>query len=224
MRRRSAVDFQSWRKIMPFFGMVRSEHIQKYLWIALALAALLVFPGCWVTSINGLYQESTADNPHTDPDLVLEQSLVGSWIHLDDKCTTLLTIASENGAYNLRSTDQGEGCDAQDKPSRYQAHLVKLDTYYFLDIAPMDDAVCNMCLAKHNIFLAKFDKATLSLSPIDSNWLKKSLAAKTVSLATLAGDTDTLTASSADLKSFCRRFAADEAVFKPSSTYTLKRK
>jgi hypothetical protein len=209
---------------MPFFGMVRSKLIQKYLWIAFALAALWVLPGCWVTSINGLYEESTIDNPYTDPDLVFEQSLIGSWVHSDDKCTTLLTIASEKEVYNLRSTDQGEGCDTQDKPYRYQARLVKLDTYYFLDVSPMDDDVCNMCLAKHNIFLAKFDKATLSLTPIDSDWLKKSLAAKTISLATLAGDTDTLTASSADLKSFCRRFAADEAVFKPSDAYALKRK
>jgi len=209
---------------VPFFGMVRSELIPKYLWIALALAALLALPGCWVTSINSLYEESTTDNPHADSDFVFEQSLVGSWVHTDEKCTTLLTIASQNEVYNLRSTDQGEECDAKDKPSRYQARLVKLAPYYFFDISPVDDDVCNMCLAKHNIFLVKFDKAMLSLTPIDSDWLKKSLAAKTISLATVAGDTDTLTASSADLKSFCRRFAADEAVFKPSATYTLKRK
>jgi hypothetical protein len=211
-------------EIMPFFGMVRSKFIREHLWITLALAALLVLPGCWVTSINGLYDESTANSSHTDPDLVFERSFTGSWVHTDEKCTTLLTIASENEVYNLRSIDQGEGCDTQDKPTRYQARLVKLDTNYFLDVSPMDDDVCNMCLAKHNIFLVKFDKATLSLTPIDSDWLKKSLAAKSISLATVAGDTDTLTASSADLKSFCRRFAADEAVFKPSATYTLKRK
>ena len=101
---------------------------------------------------------------------------------------------------------------------------MKLDTYYFLDISPMSDDVCDMCLAKHNIFLAKFDKVTLSLTPIDSDWLKKSLAAKTVAVATLGDDSDTITASSKDLKAFCRTFAENKGVFKPESTITFKRK
>ena len=81
-----------------------------------------------------------------------------------------------------------------------------------------------MCVAKHSVLLTRFDKATLSLSPVDSDWLKRSLTAKTVSLATLAGDTDTITASSKDLKAFCRKFAENTEVFKPESTSTFKRK
>jgi hypothetical protein len=99
---------------------------------------------------------------------------------------------------------------------------VKLDNYYFLDVSPMDDDVCDMCLAKHSILLAKSDKATLSLAAIDSDWLKQSLAAKRVILATVAGDTDTLTASSADLKAFCRKFAGDKAAFRPADTFQRK--
>ena len=69
-----------------------------------------------------------------------------------------------------------------------------LDSYYFLDLSPVNKDVCDMCLAKHEIFLAKFDKDSLSLTPIDSDWLKKSISQKTVSLATVADDTDTITA------------------------------
>jgi hypothetical protein len=86
----------------------------------------------------------------------------------------------------------------------------------------MEDDVCDMCLAKHDILLVKFDKTTLSFTPIDSDWLKTSLQAKTVTLATVAGDTDTITASSKELKAFCRRFAENTEVFK--STFTFKRK
>jgi hypothetical protein len=67
------------------------------------------------------------------------------------------------------------------------------------------------------------DKTTLSITPIDSDWLKKSIAAKTVTLATLGDDIDTITASSKELKAFCRRFAGDMAVFRPESTSTFKR-
>jgi len=161
-----------------------SHAISRTRSIALVLAALLVLPGCWVTSINGLYEQESLDNPYNkDPDVVFDPSLIGSWSLTEDKCTMLLTIAAKDEVYDLQSTEQGEGCSS-DKSHR-QARLVKLDSYYFLDVSPMEDDVCDMCLAKHNIFLAKFDKATLSLAPIDSDWLKKSLAAKTATLATL---------------------------------------
>jgi hypothetical protein len=134
----------------------------------------------------------------------------------------LLTIAAKDQIYDLRGVEQGEGC-SQDKSHR-QARLVKLDAHYFLDVSPMDDAVCDMCAARHDILLVKFDKATLSLTPIDSDWLKKSIEAKTVTLSTVAGDTDTITASSKDLRAFCRQFADNREAFKPESTFGFKRK
>jgi len=187
----------------------------------LAIAALLVLTGCWVTSINPLYDEGNILNSHTDPDVVFEQSLVGSWSAGNAKCTTQLTIAAKYQVYDLQSIEQGEGCS--EEKSHYQAVLVKLDSHYFLDLSPVGGDVCVMCLARHEIFLAKFDKTTFSLTPIDSDWLKKSLEAKTVTLATVADDTDTLTAASKDLKSFCRKYADDKSVFKPDSTETVKR-
>ncbi len=95
---------------------------------------------------------------------------------------------------------------------------MKLDAYYFLDMSPVAEDVCDMCIAKHNISITRFDKTTLSITPIDSDWLKKSLAAKTVTLATLGGDTDTITASTKDLKAFCLKYAKDKNVFEPKST------
>jgi hypothetical protein len=204
---------------MAFFGVVCSRDISKTAGITLVLAALLVLSGCWVTSVNGLYEDGFLSKK--DPDLVFDQSLVGSWTVNDDKCTTLLTIAAEDDVYDLQSAKQGEGCS--DDTTHLQARLVKLDTHYFLDVSPMDEDVCGMCGAKHSILLARFDKDTLSLTPIDSDWLKTSIAAKTVTLATVANDTDTITASSRELKAFCRRFAEDKAAFEPDSTETFNR-
>jgi hypothetical protein len=203
---------------MSFFGFVSSRKIPKGAGITL-VAVLLALSGCWVTSVNGLYEEGLLSKK--DPDLVFDQSLIGSWTVIDDKCTTLLTIAAKDDVYDLQSAKQGEGCS--DDKTHLQARLVKLDAHYFLDLSPLDGDVCAMCLAKHDILLVRFDRTTLSFTPIDSDWLKKSLEAKMVTLATLAGDTDTITASSKDLKAFCRKFAENREVFKPQSTDTFKR-
>jgi hypothetical protein len=190
--------------------------------VALALSAVLVLPGCWVSSVNPLYDIGAFDHPRNDPDMVFDQSLIGSWTATDDKCTTLLTITAEEQGYDLQSSDHGEECS--EEKSHYQAILVKLDSHYFLDLSPVSADVCAICLARHEVFLAKFDKTTFSITPIDSDWLKKALEAKTVTLTTVENDPDTLTASSKDLKAFCREFAENTEVFKPGSTKTLKRK
>ena len=202
--------------------IVKALFAWRVVGIVLALGGLLVLPGCWVSSINPLYDEGSIENPHTDSDLVFDPSLIGSWNSDDQKCTTLITIAAKDRGYDLQGASQGEGC-SDDKFHR-QARLVKLDAHYFLDMSPMEDDVCDMCLGKHDILLAKFDKDTLALTPIDSDWLKKSLATKVVALATVAGDTDTITASSKDLKAFCRQFAENAEVFKPESTEKFRRK
>jgi hypothetical protein len=201
--------------------VVRPCYIARILRISVLLAPLLTLPACWVSSINPLYDEGTVDHPHDDPDVILDQSLIGSWAATDGKCTTLLTIASKDRGYDLQSASQGEGCE--DKSHRY-AQLVKLETYYFLDVEPIPDDVCDMCAAKHDILLAKFDNTTLSLTPIDSDWLKQSIEAKTVTLATVAGDTDTITASSKELKAFYRKCAENKEAFKAESAETFKRK
>jgi hypothetical protein len=206
---------------MSLSGVVGSRTRARILSIAATLAALLVLPACWVSSINPLYDEGSTGNPHTDPDVIFEQSLIGSWTTTDDKCPTQLTITAKGQIYDLQSVERGEGC-SEDK-YHSQARLVKLDNHYFLDVSPLDEDVCDMCAARHDILLLQFDRATLSFTPIDSDWLKKSLEAKTVMLSTVAGDTDTITASSKDLKAFCREYADDKAAFKPDSAFGFKR-
>jgi len=208
---------------MSLSGVSCSRTFPRLAGLALIFAVLLVLPGCWVSSINPLYEETTIDHLHVVPDdMVLDPSLIGSWTTTDDKCPTQLTIAAKGQIYDLQLVEEGQGC-SQDKSHR-QGRLVKLDAHYFLDVSPMDDAVCDMCAAKHDILLLKIDKAALSFTPIDSDWLKKSIEAKTVTLSTVAGDTDTITASSKDLKAFCRQFADSKEVFKTESALMFKRK
>ena len=199
---------------MSVFTAIRSRVIPRHAAIILAVAGLLVLPGCWVESINPLYEHGFLASKDTD--VIADQRLTGSWsAAADEKCTITLTVSAKDDIYDLESTQQGEGCGSAGEKSRQQARLVKLDTHVFLDVSPMPDDVCDECLAKHTIYQTKIDKDSFSITPIDSEWLKNALEQRKVSLATLGDDSDTLTASTKDLKAFCRKYADDPAAFKP---------
>jgi hypothetical protein len=207
---------------MPFSGIVCSRAIPRCAAV-LALAGLLVLPGCWVESVNPLYEDGFPSSKDTD--VVLDQRLTGSWsAAADEKCAIALMVSAKDNIYAFESTQQGEGCDSAGEKSRQQARLVKLDTRLFLDVSPMPGDVCDGCLAKHTIYQTKIDKDSFSLTPIDSDWLKNALEQRKVALATLPDDSDLLTASTKDLKTFCRKYADDPAAFKPVPDLVFQRK
>jgi len=213
---------------MSYYRIIRSRVPFKRIGIGLVIAGLLVLPACDVMSIHPLYEDVSPK----DPDIVLDKDLAGSWSLTDGKCTTILTVAAAKGEiYDFRAVAEGEGCSDPGKETRQQARLVKLDSYYFLDVSPREEDVCATCLALHWISLARFDKDALTLTPIDSDGLNKLLQAGTVHLKILPEDPNliperpmTLTALSKDLKNFCRKFAGNKKVFKPESTEMFKRK
>ncbi len=71
--------------------------------LVLALASLLVLPGCWVFSVEPLYEENLA---HPDTDLEFDQNLVGSWWHADEECpwTLAVSVHQKEAAYDLTET------------------------------------------------------------------------------------------------------------------------
>lgn len=191
-----------------------------------AIVALLLLQGCTVVSINSLYEDATPK----DPDIVLEKDLVGTWFERDNKCVTTVSIVSHEDAYDLQSV-QGEGCSHPGEKVRQGARLVKLGESYFVDMYPRPDDVCDTCLGLHQIFLMNFTKDKMTLTPIDAEGLRALLSAKKLKLSIVPEDPKalfperplTLTASSKDLKEFCRKFATDKKIFKPESSEVLNR-
>jgi hypothetical protein len=182
----------------------------KFVWFTFALPCFVALTGCWVTSINPLYEDGK------DPDVVVESGLVGTWSLTDeDQCATTLTIAIKNHDYELRSVQSRQGCSDVGKMALGQGELVKLGDHEFLDVAPRPEDVCDSCVARHEIYEAKIDENALELIPIDSEWLQGAINSKIVALPAMPDDTDTVTASSKDLKAFCRQYADDPEVFKP---------
>ena len=206
---------------MSFSDLVHSRCALRITAVLFSLAGLLFLSGCWVKSINGLNE---ADFLGSDKDKVYDPTLLGSWTVTDDNCVTTLKITAEGKEYHWETKSAGEGCDNGQKATlEFDGELFKLGGHQFLDLTPRSEDVCGACLAVHWIFLLRNDNGTLQLSPIDSDWLEKAEKEKTVRLATVHGDPDTITASPKELKEFCRTYADDETVFKPDPDILFKK-
>jgi hypothetical protein len=219
---------------MRLFGFARSAFVPRAVGIALALAMLIALPGCWVYSIEPLYEEHQHTKP--DPDLSFDQSLLGSWGRVDEGCEWTLTVTASAQVYRL-TVAPGQGCKPDEKTSNYDGRLVKLDNHRFLDVFPKAEEVCELCLPLHSFFLLFQDNDSLSLIPLDISWMVQAINSKRVVLSHLPLDADphtnvlttadlVLTAPPTELKKFVRQYAEDKAAFKPDSdaTITFKRK
>ena len=197
---------------------------QRLIGLFFCLACLFSMPGCWVFSVNSLY-EGNLFGPR-DRDIVFDSNLVGTWKATKDDCVTTLAITStESPDYVLTYKKDGKRCDtdSERKELQFEAKLVKLDSHVFLDVSPKADDVCPSCLAAHQIFLIALNKDTLNIMPIDSEWLKDAIEKKKIDVSTVSGNTDILTGSSKELKQFCRDHADDRKVFKPDPEWLFKR-
>jgi len=176
-------------------------------------------------SVEPLYEEDLSAH---DKDLLLDQSLVGSWWHEDKDCPwTLAFAAPPKGEFTYELTlTAAPGCETSDvhnKVDRYDGHVVELDNNHFLDVVPKSNEVCDACLALHVLFRISEQDNKLTLTPIDGEWLKDATTKGKVTLAHL-NDGLTVTASSKDLKAFVRKYASDPAAFKPDPDLTFQRK
>lgn len=193
----------------------------RVLMLVATTVSIVALSGCWVSSINPLYEDELFSKP--DPDIVLDPRFEGTWsFKQDEDCLGVLTITAKENVYHMTAALSSQ-CKSEEKPSKYEGHLVKLDTHVFLDVGPEPNDVCEMCLPQHHILLARIEKGSFSLTPIDDEWLKTSIGQKTLTIQTLSGKPEILTASSRALKEFVRKYADDKSAFKPVPEFTYKR-
>jgi hypothetical protein len=133
--------------------------------------ALVFMTGCIVTSVNPLY---------TEKDLVFDPALIGAWGEDNDKNTWAFEQAGEKQYKLLHTDDKG-------RTGTFEAHLLKLDKYQFLDLHLIDPgekeewqinelaAVAIIMRPGHLFFKISQIQPTLQLSPLHEDWLKKVL-------------------------------------------------
>lgn len=205
---------------MLLSGPVCSRFTLRICTILVVSAGLFTLASCRVQSINGLGESGS------DKDQTFEPGLLGSWtVANSDDCDVTLKVTADAKEYHWKMTGVGEGCDKdRPNPTYYEAELFQLGNHRFLDVTARPKDVCEMCMSVHWIFLLNTDENSFGLTPIDSEWLENAKRQETVKLATLRDDPDTVTASSRELKEFCRMYADDSTVFKPTPDFEFERK
>jgi len=186
-----------------------------------ALFPILMMSGCWTFSIQPLFDGAS------DPDLIFDQSQVGSWGRVVDGCNLTLTIQANARAYDM-TLAPGQGCkDDENKTTHYLAYLVKLDTHRYLDISPKQTDVCDLCFPAHTFAQLSLENNTFSVTPLDGDWLDKEIKEKKIVLTHVGGDGEvdiTLNALPAEMKAFLRKYAEDADAFKASQRSVFTRK
>jgi len=186
----------------------------------LALAsALALLSGCTFLSVNPLY---------TDKELVFDPLLVGVWVEEAPAQATKENWAVEKGAgnsYVLRVTEQ------DGKKGEFEAHLLKLKDYLFLDLEPSDveldakqaDVTAWALIPGHLILRVHELDSKLKLGAPDLDWLQGHLGKNPSAIAhvTQGGlrpldpwDRNVIsTASTQDLQQFVLAHVAENELF-----------
>jgi len=195
------------------------------------LLSLLLLSGCWVFSLHPLYEDE-------DVTAKFDPVLAGAWVDPNGGC--LLTFAPANESYPFfyhveymaPNEKQTVGCLVDTgKKLEFDGHLVKLGQHRFLDLGPTEKDICFQCLPTHSVYLVSMEKDSLSLVPLDYDWLRAALREKRLTISTTEavessdiGDGLTLTLSTKDLRQFVSKYADDQSAFKPGAHFTFQRK
>ena len=185
--------------------------------------ALFLVTGCIVTSVNPLY---------TQKDLVFDPALVGTWSEGEGKDTWSFEPAGGK-KYKLLHTDE------DGRIGTFEAHLLKLGKYQFLDLHLVDPgekeewqinqlAALALIMRPGHLFLKVSQiEPTLQWSALSEDWLNKLLEKdpKAIQHERIQfGSENTndhrnvLTAGTKDLQKFVLKYADSEEAFgdKPS--------
>ncbi len=167
-----------------------------------AAAFLLLIAGC-VRSLHPLY---------TEKDLVFDEKLLGTWLKDGEGTDTWVFQKAGENSYYLIETEKGA-------PARFEAHLVKLGSYYFLDLIPSEMDTKNDFYKLHFVPVHTFsriwlEKDSFRFGMFDNDWLRDMIEQKKI---TIGHERDEkallLTAPTADLQKLVLQYADDPKAF-----------
>jgi hypothetical protein len=170
--------------------------------ILLVFGIALLFSGCVVPSLHPLF---------TEKDLVFDPALIGTWVEENEKETWTFQKAGDH-TYDLFY--EGEGDSAE-----FEAHLLRLGKFEFLDIYPEEPDIKNDFCKFHLILTHTFsriwiDGDTLRTAMLNPQWLEDMIARRNVKIAhERLDDRIVLTASTKELQKFILKYAEDINAF-----------
>lgn len=179
--------------------------------IVTTFIAILLLASC-VQSLHPLY---------TEKDLIFDPVLVGTWESEGGN----LWIFHKSGEKSYELVYQ-----EKETPAKFQAHLVKLGHYRFLDLYPMsldlkNDLQQAHILYTHTFFRVWLEQDTLRLAILEHDWLKKMVDKKKVNIKHEVVDRRiVLTAATKDLQKFIVKYADDPEAFPKPKTGLQRRR
>ncbi|MCK4372969.1 MAG: hypothetical protein KAW61_07470 [candidate division Zixibacteria bacterium] len=131
------------------------------------LAVALLAQGCLIVSIHPLYTEN---------DVVFDEALLGTWGSDPSEGESWVFEQAEGKAYRMTVNEKGK------EPGHFEAHLVKLGEYLFLDLYPeepdgINEFFISHVIPAHSIWRATITADSLSLASLDYDWLTREIEA-----------------------------------------------
>ncbi len=176
-----------------------------------ALAALLGL-------LTGCVPQLSLQPLYTDDTLVFEPNLVGTWLEENGEGVFLFEPADDN-AYRLTVVIDEKG-DYQS--STYAAHLARVGSEYYLDLAPSSEAyegvfrkeVHPSLLPGHIICWLRWEGESLEIRFLDDDWVERVVREGRLELShiEIAGDV-VLTGAPEELQELLEKYGDDEAAF-----------
>lgn len=170
---------------------------------------LIIMVSCLVTSIHPLY---------TGQDSIYKPELEGTWYN-DEEKSQLTFEKSEKNTYTMIYTEK-------ETSGQFKVSLVKLDTNLFLDIYPQQFSEKNEFLKLHFIPAHSFaqiwiEQNNLRFAILNYQWLKENVEKGKIKIShEIEDDSIILTASTAELQKFIKKYAGTPDVFPEPITYT----
>ncbi|MDD1777525.1 MAG: hypothetical protein LUQ65_05095 [Candidatus Helarchaeota archaeon] len=173
--------------------------------ILILLGVAIFLTGC-VPSLHPLF---------TEKDLIFEPALVGTWVDEDGKNTWEFKKSEEN-SYELVYTEN-------EVPAKFQAHLLKLGGFLFLDVFPEEPEMKNglykgLLIPAHGFSRIWMEGDSVRLAYLDPDWFKQMIDKKKVKIDhDFIDQSIILTAQTEDLQKFAVKYAEDAKAFSNKS-------
>lgn len=177
----------------------------------IAAGLLALFQSC-IPSIYPLYTEDT---------VVFEKMLIGKWT--EDNSDTWVFEQGQNNLFE-RNKEKSYRLTYQDEKDKliFEAHLVKLDKYYFFDFYLLTDendtpdmqAIAPL-VPTHGFAKVEFTNNEMKLLFFNYEWLEKLIKQKRIRIKheTLKGGTVLLTAPTEELQKFVVKYAEEKDAY-----------
>ncbi|MDP3025667.1 MAG: hypothetical protein Q8O10_09060 [candidate division Zixibacteria bacterium] len=147
----------------------------------------------------------------TEKDLVFDPALIGMWVDENGKNTWAFQKSGDN-SYELVYTEN-------ESPAKFEAHLVKLEKFLFLDLFPEEPEMKNglykgLLIPVHGFSRIWIEGDLVKLAYLDPDWLKDMIDKKKIKIGHDFIDQGIiLTEQTKDLQKFAVKYAEDSKAF-----------